>query len=60
VLIKADNGNLTITNTIGNTVRQEPLTYGLNTIDISDLSTGMYIVEISSVKNTFNQKLIKQ
>jgi len=60
VLIKADNGNLTITNTIGNTVRQESLTYGLNTIDISDLSTGMYIVEISSVKNTFNQKLIKQ
>ncbi|TYB76320.1 T9SS type A sorting domain-containing protein [Bizionia myxarmorum] len=50
------NSNISIFNTNGQMVKQHNGTSGLNTLDISHLSSGMYLVKVASL----NQSLIKK
>lgn len=48
-----------IFNIIGNRVFQSDLTSGTNVIDISSLTTGIYVVRLTSADGIFQRKLIK-
>ena len=53
------NLKLQICNIIGDCVFQSDLTSGKNELDISHLSSGIYIIRLTGVDGLFQQKLIK-
>lgn len=54
------NGHIVITDLLGKTVKQQNLSLGINTIDISNLSKGMYITNIVTQQGKQTEKLIIQ
>ena len=52
--------NLTIYNALGNVVLAKQVNGGLNTIDLSKLPAGLYIVDVTSNNYHATQKVIKQ
>ncbi len=52
-------GEVTICNSIGQRLHAQPLTTGQNTIDISKLEVGLYLIQFVDEKNASStQKLI--
>ncbi|MHA3789455.1 T9SS type A sorting domain-containing protein [Flavobacterium hauense] len=54
------NVSVTITDLNGREIKTEQLTPSNNFINVSDLTTGTYIVSVSSENKTNNYKLVKQ
>jgi len=52
--------NLTIYNALGNVVLAKQVNGGLNTIDLSKLPAGLYIVDVTSNNYHATQKVLKQ
>jgi len=52
--------NLTIYNALGNVVLAKQVNGGLNTIDLSKLPAGLYIVDVTSNNSHATQKVLKQ
>ena len=51
--------NMRIFNIIGECVMQREMHYGSNEINIISLKKGIYVIQLTSVNRTFQQKLIK-
>ncbi|MCE3280060.1 MAG: hypothetical protein K0S44_2251 [Bacteroidetes bacterium] len=51
---------ITISNSLGQSIRQIFLQPGENENDISDLTPGLYIIEITAEQKTIRQKIIKE
>ena len=54
------NADLTIYNMLGQALRQEPLSDMQNTIDIANLSAGIYMVKVSQNNKSHTIKLMKE
>ena len=62
VLIKADfvtaGGQIIVSNLLGKTVKVQPMSLGNNIIDVSNLSRGVYLVNIVTNEGNKTQKLV--
>ena len=56
----SENASLEIFNILGSKIASIGLTNQTNTIDISNIPTGMYIFRVYSNSNTFEQKMMIQ
>jgi hypothetical protein len=57
IIPDGNNGNAVIFNLQGNQIARIPLTGGENTIDISNLTPGVYTIYINSVEIAATRKL---
>lgn len=60
IKINENNAVLKIYSTVGQLMKEDKLTQNENTIDIKELSTGSYILEVISEKNIYHYKIIKE
>ena len=51
-------GSVIITNVLGQKVKTQPLSLGINTIDVSNLSKGMYLVSVVTSEGKKTEKLV--
>ena len=62
VLIKAEyviaGGKIVVTDLLGKTVKSQPMSLGNNLIDISNLTKGIYLVNMITKEGSKAQKLI--
>ena len=54
------NAKIHIYNMTGESVLQRELSSGTNEIDISSLTSGIYVVRLTGANGTYQQKLIKE
>ena len=57
---KRQDLKMQIYNVVGECVLQRELNSGTNEIDISYLTTGIYVIKLTGTDRTFQQKLIKE
>lgn len=57
---RTENLNLTILNSLGQVVRQMKITTNNETIDLSELNDGIYLLRISDQKSKMTTKIIKK
>jgi len=55
-----DNANITVYNVLGKKVYSKSITAMTSTIDVSKWNTGVYLVRISSDKQTITKRFVKQ
>ncbi|OFY82307.1 MAG: hypothetical protein A3F72_21785 [Bacteroidetes bacterium RIFCSPLOWO2_12_FULL_35_15] len=59
-ITKAQNFKMQIYNIVGECVLQGELNQVMNEIDVSDLSKGIYVIQLTGTYGIFQQKLIKE
>ncbi|MFH0894646.1 MAG: T9SS type A sorting domain-containing protein [Bacteroidota bacterium] len=57
-LNSAGNGNLSVTDMTGKILMNEKISYATQSFDISNFAKGVYLVNVSSEKNSFTKKLV--